>query len=150
MLRIAKLTDYATLVLAALAEEPTASLAAAELAPRTRLEPPTVAKVLKKLAKAGLVDSKRGAAGGYRIARAAESISVADVVAAIEGPIGIIQCQSARGDCRHHGRCGVQQHWRKIGVAIETALRSVTIADLVPARGTRALSAAAGAAAVPR
>ena len=69
MLRMGKLTDYATVVLASLAQEPARHRAAAELAERTRLSRPTVSKVLKGLQRAGLVISSRGSQGGYRLAR---------------------------------------------------------------------------------
>jgi FeS assembly SUF system regulator len=134
MLRIAKLTDYATVVLAALAERPGAHASAAELAALARLEPTTVSKVLKILAAADLVESRRGAAGGYRLARAPEAISVADVIIAMEGPIGLTECQLHVGLCHHEGHCGVRGNWQKIGTAIETALRNVSLADLVPGR----------------
>lgn len=134
MLRIAKLTDYATVVLATLAESPCAHASAAELAARARLEPTTVSKVLKTLAQAGLVESRRGAAGGYRLARAPEAINVADVIIAMEGPIGLTECQLDVGLCHHEGHCGVRGNWQKIGLAVETALRSVSLADLVPGR----------------
>ena len=75
MLRMGKMTDYATVVLASLAQEPATHRAAAELAERTRLSRPTVSKVLKGLQRAGMVISSRGAQGGYRLARAAEEIT---------------------------------------------------------------------------
>jgi FeS assembly SUF system regulator len=134
MLRIAKLTDYATVVLATLAERPGAHASATELATLARLEPTTVSKVLKTLAQAGLVESRRGAAGGYRLGRAPEAISVADVIVAMEGPIGLTECQLHVGLCHHEGHCGIRGNWQKIGVAIETALQSVSLADLVPGR----------------
>lgn len=134
MLRIAKLTDYATVVLAALAERPTAHASAAELALRARLEPTTVSKVLKTLAQAGLVESRRGATGGYRLARRPEAISVLDVIVAMEGPIGLTECQLHSGLCHHEGHCGLRGNWHKIGIAVETALRNVSLADLAPGR----------------
>jgi FeS assembly SUF system regulator len=134
MLRIAKLTDYATVVLAALAERPETHASAAELAARARLEPTTVSKVLKTLAQAGLVESRRGAAGGYRLGRAPAEISVADVIIAMEGPIGLTECQLHAGLCHHEAHCGVRGNWQKIGLAIETALRNVSLVDLVPSR----------------
>lgn len=134
MLRIAKLTDYATVVLAALAERPEAHASAAELAGKARLEPTTVSKVLKTLAQAGLVESRRGAAGGYRLARAPGAISVADVIVAMEGPIGLTECQLHAGLCHHEPHCGVRGNWQKIGLAVETALRNVSLVDLLPPR----------------
>src|SRR6202049_4737645 len=87
MLRMGKLTDYATVVLASLAQAPALTLAAAELAQRTRLSRPTVSKVLKGLQRAGMVISSRGAQGGYRLARSPELITAAQILGVFEGPI---------------------------------------------------------------
>jgi len=85
MLRMGKLTDYATVVLASLAQEPARHRAAAELAERTRLSRPTVSKVLKGLQRAGMVISSRGARGGYRLARSPEQITAAQILDIFEG-----------------------------------------------------------------
>jgi len=132
VLRIAKLTDYATVLLTTMAAEHDTQFSAADLAARSRVEAPTTAKVLKSLANAGLVESRRGAGGGYRLARAPAAITIADVVAAMEGPIGMTECVVEEGSCGHEGYCGVQANWRRISVAIEAALRAVTLADMLP------------------
>jgi len=132
MLRVSKLTDYATVVMTALAQagdgDPVPAVALAE---RARLEPPTVAKVLKLLAQAGLVSSQRGAAGGYRLAHAPSEITVADIVGAIEGPFGMTECSVHSGLCDHELHCGVRGNWRRISEAVEAALRAVTLADML-------------------
>lgn len=130
MLRVSKLTDYATVVMTCLAGAD-GVLSAQALAERARLEPPTVAKLLKQLAQAGLVDSFRGVSGGYRLARDPAGISVADIVTAIEGPIGMTECSAHEGQCGREPHCGVRVNWRRISVAIEQALASVTLADMV-------------------
>ena len=86
MLRISKLTDYGTVVLAYLAGNPASVASAAEVAAATGLGLPTVSKLLKALGRAGLVTSTRGAQGGYQLAREAANISAADVIDALEGP----------------------------------------------------------------
>ena len=88
MLRIGKLTDYATVLMTCLAGRPGEVLAASELAEHARLEMPTVSKLLKQLACAGLVESRRGIHGGYRLARSADQISILQIVVALEGQIG--------------------------------------------------------------
>ena len=80
MLRVSKLTDYATEVMTVLAAAPARVHSAQELAERVRLELPTVSKLLKQLASAGLIESFRGVNGGYRLAREPERISIADIV----------------------------------------------------------------------
>ena len=137
MFRISKLTDYATVVLTLLAERAEAIHSASDLAARARLEPPTVSKLLKMLGQAGLVESFRGASGGYRLARPAADISVADIVTAMEGPIGVTECSLHDGLCDHETHCGVRANWRRISVAVEAALRSVTLADMLDPAPTR-------------
>jgi FeS assembly SUF system regulator len=96
MLRVSKLTDYATVVMTCLAAGD-GVMSAQALAERARLELPTVSKVLKQLAQAGLVASTRGINGGYRLARAPDRITIADVVTAMEGPIGMTECSAHAG-----------------------------------------------------
>jgi len=96
MLRVTKLTDYATVLLTVLAEAPERVHSATELAERARLELPTVSKVLKPLAQAGLAESFRGSNGGYRLARAASAISLIEIVEAIEGTKKTFNCQEIR------------------------------------------------------
>jgi FeS assembly SUF system regulator len=132
VLRIAKLTDYAAVLLTRMAADPGACASAAELAAAAGVEAPTAAKVLKTLAQAGLVESRRGASGGYRLARDPAAITMADVVSAMEGPIGMTECVVHEGACGHEGRCDVQANWRRISLAVETALRAVTLADMLP------------------
>ena len=91
MFRVSKLTDYATVVMTALARSPATVLSAQEVAQRTGVELPTTRKVLKRMAGAGLVDSWRGAQGGYRLARRPAQISVFEVIAAMEGPVAMTQ-----------------------------------------------------------
>jgi FeS assembly SUF system regulator len=130
MLRVSKLTDYATVVMTCLADEPDAVHSAVGLAERARLELPTVSKLLKQLAQAGLVESFRGAHGGYRLARPPQQISVADVVVAMEGSFGMTECSAHAGLCGHESHCGVRSNWRRISEVIEQALRSVSLADM--------------------
>lgn len=147
MLRVTKLTDYATVVLTVLASEPGAVLSAAGLAERAGLEIPTVAKVLKPLAQAGLVEGFRGAGGGYRLARAPGAISLFEVVEAMEGPLGMTECSVHAGACGIERSCNVRANWRRINDAVAEALRGMTLAGMLlpPAprlRKARAIPAA--------
>ena len=137
MLRITKLTDYATVVLSTLAEAPARVHSAAELAERARLELPTVSKVLKPLAHAGLVTSFRGASGGYRLARPAERIQLIEIVEAIEGKLGLTECSGEHSSCEHERHCGTRGHWHKVNEVIAGALRGVSLADMLPASKQR-------------
>lgn len=143
MLRVTKLTDYATVVLTVLASEPDAVLSAGGLAERAGLEMPTVAKVLKPLAQAGLVEGFRGATGGYRLARRAGEVTLVDIVEAMEGPLGMTECSVHAGACGIESSCGVRANWRRINDVVADALRAVTLADMLapPATSARAVRA---------
>jgi FeS assembly SUF system regulator len=125
-----KLTDYATVVLASLAQEPTRHRAATELAERTRLSRPTVSKVLKGLQRAGMVISSRGAQGGYRLARSPEKITAAQILDVFEGPIAITECSGASSQCGIERLCRVGGAWQRINAGIRRALEDVTLDQL--------------------
>lgn len=131
MLRISKLTDYGTVLLAHLATNPTSVCSAADVASATGIAPPTVSKLLKALARAGLVTSTRGATGGYQLARGADAISAADIIDALEGPVSITECSSAENLCEHEDVCSVGGSWQRINVAIRHALNDVSLSDLL-------------------
>ena len=130
MLRVTKLTDYATLVLTVLASTPEAVLSASGLAERAGLEAPTVAKVLKPLAQAGLVQAFRGASGGYRLSRPASEISLVEILEAMEGPLAMTECSVHDGQCGIEHSCGARTHWRRINDVVAEALRGISLADM--------------------
>jgi FeS assembly SUF system regulator len=136
MLRVSKLTDYATVLMTVLAgmaatRGADAVVSAQDLSERAHLESPTVSKLLKQLAHAGLVASFRGVNGGYRLAREPEKITIAEIVTAMEGPIGMTECSAQAGLCGHESHCGVRVNWQRINQAIAQALAGVTVADMV-------------------
>ena len=131
MLRVTKLTDYATLVLTVLAARPGDVLSAPDLAEHAGLEAPTVAKVLKPLAQAGLVEGFRGANGGYRLARDPAAISLVEIVEAMEGPLGMTECSLHDGQCGIEQSCGVRANWRLINDVVADALRGVSLAEML-------------------
>ena len=134
MLRLSKLTDYGIVLLAQLAREPDASPHnARELAAQTHLPYPVVGKVLKTLAREGILLSQRGSRGGYALARPPAEISVAKIIAALEGPVALTECGLAPGLCEHEPLCGVRSPWEKINRTIATTLDRVSLADLVHA-----------------
>jgi FeS assembly SUF system regulator len=131
MLRVTKLTDYASVVLTVLAADAEAVLSATELAERAGLEAPTVAKVLKPLAQAGLVQAFRGVNGGYRLARAPVAITLVDIVEAMEGPLAMTECSIHDGHCGIERSCGARANWRRINDVVAEALRKVSLADML-------------------
>ncbi len=131
MLRITRETDYGIVLLSLMARQPQQSFSAAALAERQRLPVPMVSKILKLLAKAGLLESRRGAQGGYSLAREAPAISAADIISALEGPIAITECSSSSEDnCVHQEHCGISSHWQRINSAIYNALAGISLAEL--------------------
>jgi FeS assembly SUF system regulator len=131
VLRISKLTDYGTVLLAHLAANREDVCSAADVAAATGIALPTVSKLLKSLAKSGLVTSTRGANGGYELARSPAEISAADVIDALEGPVSITECSSIDSLCEHEGVCSVGGAWQRINVAIRRALDDITLSDLL-------------------
>lgn len=130
MLRLSKMTDYGAVALAYMASRPDAVHAAAEVAEATRINLPTVSKLLKQLTRSGLLVSQRGANGGYVFARRPEEITAADIIDAIEGDVGITECSVNHGQCDMESHCNVGSAWQQINSAIREALARVTLAEL--------------------
>ena len=130
MVRISRLTDYATVILAALAGEPERVLNAHHLAEATRIALPTVSKLLKQLQRAGLVTSTRGQHGGYRLSRPAAQISAAAILDALEGPVALTDCAAGTGQCDIEESCRVARVWQRLNAAIRRSLAEVTLAQL--------------------
>lgn len=130
MLRISRLTDYGTMLLVYLAGREGALCTAAELSQATHVALPTAQKLLKLLAKAGLVDSVRGAEGGYCLAKPPERISAAEILDVLEGPVAITECSTADSHCELESMCQVGDAWQKINRAIRGTLADISLADL--------------------
>jgi FeS assembly SUF system regulator len=140
MVRVTKLADYGILLLTAFARRTDAPcLAASTLAEETGLPLPTVGKLLRTLGKAGVLESQRGAHGGYRLARPAEQVSVADVITALEGPIALTECLThAAHHCEVEASCRTRSNWDRINAAIRQALGAITLAEMArPQAGWR-------------
>ncbi|GLQ89659.1 SUF system Fe-S cluster assembly regulator [Dyella flagellata] len=131
MFRVSRLTDYATVVMTCIAAHPGDVLSTAQIAEEAHLELPTVSKLLKSLGHAGLVDSFRGVNGGYRLARPAQQISLAAIVEAIEGPLGMTECTLSEGQCEREAQCGVRGSWQRINHVLDNALRTMSLADML-------------------
>lgn len=131
MLRLSKLTDYATVILSFMAKDRTQVLAAIEIAAATGIALPTVSKILKFLVNANVLVSKRGSKGGYALARAPEKITVAAIISALEGPIALTECSISKQGCEQAAGCGIRANWNLINLAIHNALESVTLADMI-------------------
>jgi len=135
MIRLSRLADYGVVVLGRLAtmrEREAGPTTAAEIAEATLLPAPTVAKILKLLARGDVVCSHRGHQGGYSLARDPGAITVADLVTALDGPVALTACVDGHeGDCSIESMCAIRGHWDAVNTAVRKALESVTLADMI-------------------
>jgi FeS assembly SUF system regulator len=136
MLRLSKLTDYATVILSFMAKNNERVCAAMELATATGIALPTVSKILKALVNAKVLISTRGAKGGYILANAPDKITVATIISALEGPIAVTECSISQQGCEQAAGCNISGHWNVINRAIYNALESVTLADMIKPQET--------------
>lgn len=130
VLKISKLTDYATVVLACLATRGERLYTASEIAQLTRLSLATVSKLLKKLHHGGLVTSGRGSRGGYQLAKPATQITAAEILDALEGPLALTECSGEHSSCGIAHTCGVGHSWQRVNEAIRRALTEVSLSQL--------------------
>ncbi|MFA7275465.1 MAG: SUF system Fe-S cluster assembly regulator [Pseudobdellovibrionaceae bacterium] len=133
MIKISKITDYAIVVLASLAVARGEVLTATSISRSTQLPEPTVSKVLKLLSKGSVISSVRGAAGGYRMERSATSISMREIITALDGPIAVTTCADPSGgdDCQIQGVCPMKRGWQKLNFAVASAFDTVSLADMI-------------------
>ena len=132
MLRLTKQSDYGIVLMTFFAAGPERRVHnARDLAAMARLTLPTVSKILKALARADLLVSHRGVKGGYRLARRPAEISVAEVIAALDGPIAITECApDSSEECSYEAFCRVRANWQRINRAVRDALGSVTLEEM--------------------
>lgn len=131
-MRLSSLADYAVVMMSAAARHCGQSrINAAQLADETGIPLPTVQKLVSKLSAAGLLRSVRGAGGGFKLARPAAAVSLADIIEAIEGPIAMTSCvDTGKHDCGMEGTCRVQAHWPVVNQAVRGALAGVKLNSL--------------------
>lgn len=143
MIRLSRQTDYGIVLMSQLAAQPEVRRNANELAEATHLPAPMVAKILKQLVRSGLLISRRGAHGGYALAQEAASISVADIIAALDGPIAMTECvEESTDECSYEATCRVRGNWLRINRAVRESLEAIPLSEM-------AYSTAPGAPAEP-
>jgi FeS assembly SUF system regulator len=136
MIRLSRITDYGIVLMVRLAQNPDDEARnARNLAAEADLPAPVVSKVLKTLAREGLLSSQRGSKGGYTLARNAEDISVPEMITALEGPISLTECSAHPGTCSQELSCDVREPWQRINTAVHDALSEITLADLATPEG---------------
>jgi FeS assembly SUF system regulator len=132
MIRLSKLTDYGILLMTQMARRPEQTLhTARDLAGQTRIPLPTVSKILKLLSQGSLLLSHRGVKGGYSLAKLPSEISVGQIIAVLEGPIGVTECGGVPGLCGMEPHCPMSANWRIISHELRQALENLTLPDLI-------------------
>lgn len=141
-MRLSSFADYAVVLMSAASRHCGAALLAegklnaSTLAKETGVPLPTTQKLVSRLSAAGLIESTRGIGGGIRLARPPASISLADIVEAVEGPLAITSCTiDGNHNCALEDSCTVKPHWGVVNQTIRKALDEVSLASLaqVPA-----------------
>lgn len=131
MLRLSKMADYGIVVLTAMIHESQRSRTAGEIAAAIHVPLPTVSKILKMLARDGLIVSLRGPKGGYLLARPADRISLVDIIHAMDGPIGMTECSVTPGLCSQESGCVVRANWQRINQVVLRVLQGVTLNQMI-------------------
>src|SRR5579863_3607058 len=106
------------------------SRSAKDVAVAYGIPPEALAKILQRLAKAGLLQSQHGTNGGYTLARPAQTISAFEVIQAIDGPLFITSCITVRGECDQSDRCNIREPLRKVNESIEAVLKRIKISHM--------------------
>jgi Rrf2 family protein len=131
MLKLTKKADYGLMAMKHLAEHADAGACSAkDVAEAYGIPPEALAKILQRLAKAGLLVSQHGIKGGYVLARPAIEISAYEVIRAIDGPLFITSCITVRGECGQSDRCTIREPLRKVNESIEQVLRRIKITEM--------------------
>lgn len=132
-MRLSSLADYAVVMMTAAARHcgGLARVNATSLAQETGVPLPTAQKLVSRLSSAGLIESTRGTGGGFRLSRPPATITLADIIEAVEGPIALTTCvDTAQHDCALDGSCRVKPHWAVVNNAVRGALAGITLTQL--------------------
>jgi FeS assembly SUF system regulator len=134
MIRLSKLTDYGFVILTRFVSDGSNGVHnARDVAAEVHLPLPTVSKLLKTFARAGLLTAHRGVKGGYSLARKPTEITVADIVMALEGPISMTECISGERDtsCMLELMCPMKGKWKSVNDMLQSTLNGMTLDQIV-------------------
>ena len=132
MIKVNRLTDYATLIICEMATNKSDIISAKSLSEKTKISETTVIKLLKMLCKKGLLASHRGISGGYELIKKIDEINILNVVEAIEGDISLTLCgKNSLETCEYNTDCKVKHGWNKINNLFMLALQSFAIKDFI-------------------
>ncbi|MDR9433282.1 MAG: SUF system Fe-S cluster assembly regulator [Spiribacter sp.] len=134
MIRLNRETDYGIGILTLMAKAPESRFNAVSLAATRGLPQPIVSKILKHLARSDIVVSYRGAKGGYGLARQPESISIAEIITVLEGPIALTDCiEDGQEACQYGSNCNISNVWSHINDVVLQALSDISLAEMTQA-----------------
>jgi FeS assembly SUF system regulator len=131
MLRLSKLTDYAIVIMAYLAQHPGLAINAKTIAEHTGIALPTASKLLKRLSYNQLLFAHRGVKGGYQLAGLATDISLGKLIQTLEGQIALTECNHTALQCTLERQCTIRDNWRKISTFIQNILMHISLSDLI-------------------
>ena len=131
MLKLTRKADYDLMAMKHLAEHADrGACSAKDVAECYGIPQEALAKILQRLAKAGLLHSQHGINGGYTLARDPGTITAFEVIRAIDGPLFITSCVTVRGECDQTDRCSIRGPLRRVSHSIEEVLRRLTILEM--------------------
>ncbi len=112
-------------------DQPTSLKTVAE---RQTLSHQYLEQIFGTLRRAGIVESVRGAHGGYRVTRPLSEVTALEIVELLEGSVAPVQCIDDHRNCVRVGHCSTESLWRSVDSAVRDVLRSTSLADLVAQR----------------
>jgi Rrf2 family protein len=127
-------------------QEPEKCCSIAEIARQQGVPKKFLEKIIQDLVRGGLIKSRRGSCGGYTLARAADAISIYDVIAAIEGPIAVNLCMESHSDCDQLPHCTMVSVWSEVQRKVTEVFTRTTLADLRPRKAAIDASSLSSAA----
>ncbi len=127
---LCKSSDYAAMIMVFLSDHTDRVVSSTEIAKQLTITQPMVMKLLKQLARARLLVAERGNDGGYCLARAAELITLADIICAVEEDLALMECASQHSACQLESRCHLRLNWLVINQVILTVLRRINLCDM--------------------
>lgn len=132
MIKLSKMTDYAVVILADMANRQGQMVSAAVLSESTKLPEPTVSKILKLLARQKIINSTRGMNGGYTLNKTPEQINMALVISATDGPIALTACVDESASCCDRAQnCSMKGQWNPVNQAMQSALENVSLLQMM-------------------
>lgn len=131
-MRVTSFADYGLRMLMRMSSAPRRAFSSAELADEFGLSRAHLAKIMQRLARAGIVTTRRGAGGGAMLARAASDIRLGDLVRLLEGRTPLVECLAPDGSgrCSLDGRCRLKARFRSAELAFHDDLNRSTLADI--------------------